>query len=173
MQFFIKLAVVAMLLTPAMAQAQDDDLFGGFDGRWEGFLNFAPAEAFDRDHGYQTASGKYAIAINGAAVSVYIREGTEWKEADPGAFRIVPYKTNAVVFAHGAALGQEGGKAAGWVETWNFTITHKDTQTLYVALIRSINNVQMGPNDKADGTSGRFFTMGFGEFDHVANVKVP
>ena len=61
---------------PAIAQntsGQGDIFYGGFDGRWEGTLNFVPPESFSKDHGFAIPPQQMVLAINGKSVSVYPR----------------------------------------------------------------------------------------------------
>lgn len=155
------------------AMADDDPYYGGFDGRWEGMLQFVPAEAYDPQIGYTSESGHVAFAIKGDTVSVYSNDGTGWQENMPGNFRIVMHKTNGVIFAHHSSVDNKSGKTYGWVETWNFTFTHKDEKTLYVLFTRAVNNLGVPHDYKVQGARGRMLTIAHGEFSRTGNVTVP
>lgn len=166
------IAVALMLMTTPVI-AQEKSILNGFDGRWEGTINIIPPDTFDKEHGLKGDAAHLAIAIKGEAVSVYSNLNNCWGELLPGGFRIVPHKTNAVIFMHNSALEESDGKAGGWVETWNLTLTHRDDKSLYVMFARSVNNVGLGPDEHVNDASGRMFVMGFGKFDRVSDVKIP
>lgn len=46
------------------------------------------------------------------------------------------------------------------METWNYTLTHKDQKTLYVYFVRAVNNYLRSYDEKMDA---RFYRSAFGE----------
>jgi hypothetical protein len=173
MHILKSLFLAILLLLPLPAIAADDPYYGGFDGRWEGTLRFVPAEAYDPEIGYATESARYAFAIKGDTVSVYSNDGTGWEESMPGNFRIAMHKTNGVIFAHHSSIDDKSGKTYGWVETWNFTFTHKDENSLYVLFTRAVNNLGVPYDYRAQGARGRMLTIAHGEFVRAGSVTVP
>jgi hypothetical protein len=173
MRFLQSLCLAILLLVPVRAMAQEDPYYGGFDGRWEGSATFIPAEAFDPVHGVTGETGRYAFSIKGDSVSVYYNDGKGWQEAMPGGFRIVTHKTNGIIFGHTSRVDDKSGKTYGWVETWNFTFTHKDETSLYVLLTRAVNNLGLPYDYRTQDARGRMFTIARGEFARTGNVTVP
>src|ERR1700760_1500392 len=72
-----------------------------------------PGPTFDFDI---TDDGKAKVYVKG-------KDGS-WLEAKPGTFRLATAATNAVLFSISGNL--DTSTDAGWVETQNFTITHKE-----------------------------------------------
>jgi len=174
MRLLQSILVAALLLVPATAMAADDDpYYGGFDGRWEGTLQYIPAEAFDSERGYAHEDTRFALSIRGEAVSVYMKDSKGWQEYMPGGFRMVAHKTNGEIFGNLSSVDDAGGKVFGWVESWNFTFTHKDDQTLYVFFTRVVHNLGVPYNYRAQGATGRSFNIAHGEFSRTGDVKVP
>ena len=99
------LAVFLALASCPIAFAQDErakeDFFGGFDGRWEGTINYVAPEAYSKDHGSFLPPLDIAFSIKGQNVSVYRKGGAEgtpdWREVKPKQFIIVPFKTSAII----------------------------------------------------------------------------
>lgn len=161
-------AFLALLILSATAhEGRSQDLyFGGFNGTWQGkfksseldLKSFAPlSRSFDLQQ---------AIQIKGTAVHVlnFSAKDRKWEEIKPNQFRIETHKTNAIVYAINSAADVMGStNSGGWVETWNYTITHKDKDNLYVYFTRAVNNylVPLGADN------ARFFYAGGGEFRRV------
>jgi hypothetical protein len=152
------------------AIAQDDDLYyGGFDGRWEGAMAHVPLQQFDVPN-VNYAPVEYAFSITGQDVKVYEKLNGVWQERKLGGFRLVQFKTNAIIVSITASSDiKDQTGSGGWVETLNFTITHKDRDGLYVSLTRAVNNYLHAYDDKsADGVPlGRFVNVLYGEMDRV------
>jgi len=162
----------ALTLSPCpIAFAQDEtakeNFFGGFDGRWEGTLNYVAAEAYSKDHGYFLPPVDIAFSIKGKDVSVYRKGGAEntpeWREVKPKQFIVVPFKTSAII----ATIVSGDDKDGGWVETWNFTVTHKDRDGLYVEFARAVNNYTHPYDEVSPTAMARFFNIAFGEMTRV------
>lgn len=173
MRFLQSILVALLVLVPAAAIAADDPYYGGFDGRWEGMLQYIPAEAYDPERGHTLENTRFAFSIKGETVSVYFNDNGTWQEYMPGAFRIAFHKTNGVIFGNLSRAEEAGGKVFGWVETWNFTFTHKDDQSLYVFFTRVVHNLGLAYDYKAQGASGRTFNIAHGEFSRTGDVKIP
>jgi hypothetical protein len=161
------------LVAAAQPEIVKDDFFGGFDGRWEGTINFVAPEAYSKDHGIALPPTDIAFTIKGKSVSVYYKGGPknvpEWKEAKPQQFQIAQLKTSAMILTIVSSRpkkNDENDKYKDWVETINFTITHKDRDGLFVAYSRSVNNYMLEYDHSGDDP-GRFFNMGFGEMTRV------
>jgi len=92
-------------------------------------------------------------------------DGTKpWKEVKPGAFRIATHKTNATVYALDSASDvYDTSGSGGWVESWTYSLTHKDTGSLYAGYWRAVSNYLKKPDEK----SARFLTAAFGELRKV------
>ncbi len=135
---------------------------GGFNGTWVGKLRIVDPAAVDGTVGSGTAGKEYeyAVVVAGASAKVYSRKDGSWDEIKPGAFHVAAHKTNAIVYAIDSSTDvYDSSGSGGWVETWNFTVTHKNTTTLYAAWTRSVNNYLKKPSDRA----ARFFVVAFGE----------
>lgn len=126
--------------------------FGGFDGVWEGRLYYGknllyPFETYPKDL-------RIKIAIKSDKVNVYLFSNDEWDEITPGLFRIETHKSNAVIFALNSSKDVPG--RGGWVETWNFTLTHRDNESAHVFFVRAVNNYLLKPDHREDNKAGRF-----------------
>jgi len=162
----LSVALIFSTCTSAFAQEgiAKEDFFGGFDGRWEGTFNFVAKDAFSTTYGRDLPSQAMAFTINGKQVHVYRKtELGDWHDVKPGEFIIVPFKTSAVV----TTIDSGSDDDSGWVESWNFTITHKDRDGLLVAFSRSVNNYKRSYEDVSEQHPGRFFYMAFGEMTRV------
>jgi len=114
--------------------------YGGFDGRWEGSFMRTPDQVFPSTSEKETIPTEIAFSIDGSAVQVFIKlDGKNWSEVKHGQFHIYSYKTNAVIYSITADLGNFNDPT-GWVETWNFTLTHKEENSLYAVATRAVNN---------------------------------
>jgi hypothetical protein len=133
-----------------------------FDGVWQGVIHF-DKEAFLSKEGTPADGTTFRIEIHGPVVRVFYIEPTgpgELQEFMPGAFHIAPVISNAVIFGTHFAPPS----SLYWVETWVFTTTLKDQNTLLVQYSRVVNNVGMPPDQ--DGS--KFATRGYGEFKRVS-----
>ncbi len=151
----------------AVSTSNSQDVFyGGFEGTWEGTVRAKQIDLKSFDTTGTPTDVNCRIAVSGTNVHVFVFNKTknEWAEVKANAFRIVSHKTSAIVYSiDSAADVMDKTGSGGWVETWNFTITHKDKDTLYVDWVRGVNNY-LSPPDK-DGA--RFFFAGFGEMTRV------
>ncbi len=142
---------------------------GGFNGTWVGKLTTIDPAAYDDKIGSGTPgqAGEFAIVVSGTSAKVYIRRQDAWSEVKPGAFRVAAHKTTAVIYAIDSASDVfDKTGSGGWVETWNFTLTHKTTTVLYVARWRAVNNYLKKPSED----SARFFTASFGELQQKPSL---
>lgn len=142
--------------------AEDALYMGGFNGTWVGKLRVVDPAAVDSTVGAGTAGKEfeYAIVVSGTSAKTYFRKDGSWEEIKPGAFHVAAHKTNAIVYAIDSASDvYDSSGSGGWVETWNFTLTHKNSTMLYVAWTRSVNNYLKKPSEHG----ARFFIVAFGE----------
>jgi hypothetical protein len=106
---------------------------GSLDGTWEGEL-----QSLNKD-GTPAKPGSYRIVISGADAKVFILTDGKEREVKPTAFRVQRHLTNAVVLAIDSATDDDGL----WVETWSFTVTLKDKNTLITNFSRVVNNANL------------------------------
>jgi hypothetical protein len=111
-----------------------------FDGVWEGNLSVKAARGV-ADHKWQQFDLRTRITIRGLESSVAIFDNGEWKDLKGYQFQTVRNKTNAVVTT---IVSQEG---AQWVETWNFSLTQLEADTLFAVSNRMVNNFLMAKNE--------------------------
>jgi hypothetical protein len=136
-------AILAAGITKATAQ--DDKYYGGFDGRWEGTMSHVSLPAFDNPEVTTYIDAAIAFTISGNKAKVFFKVHDDWQEIKAGTFQILGYKTNAVLFSITSSgdLNSTASRAPnidGWIETWNFTITHKAADSLFVTATRAVNN---------------------------------
>ena len=110
--------------------------FGGLDGSWEGELTFLQGATL---HQTQAKTGRYRITIQGTSVRVYFILSDDVRESKSGKFHMEYLMTNAVIFATDSGKDNEGT----WVETWVFSLTEKDKDTLLVNFSRMVNNIDL------------------------------
>ena len=154
---------------PSGQMSKQELYMGGFEGTWVGKLRQIDASAYDANIGYGKAGTEsdVAIVVAGAAVKVMIRSDGKWSEVKPGAFRIAQHKTNATIYAIDSASDvYDTTGSGGWVESWTFTLTHKDAGTLYAGWWRAVSNYLRKPDEK----SARFFSSSFGELKKAATL---
>jgi hypothetical protein len=131
-----------------------------FEGTWEGKLEVADTgwtKGSDLER-TKAAYGKalFKIIIHEQNVRVYLGE----PEVNPNLFHAEIYLTNAVVFASTAGDDQDGK----WVETWAFTLTQKNSETLIVCFSRAVNNLDMAD----EKTESKFGLLAAGEFHRTS-----
>jgi len=169
----ILLAAFVLVWESATADAQkrNPDFYNGFIGRWEGDFRPVPSQVFSPRPPDAPAPNtenppvtQMAFSISASSVQVYTRpvNGT-WHEIKSGNWRMLTGLTNAVVFSITSGEDADGG----WVETWNYTITHKERDSLQVVMTRAVNNFNK-PSDYLEKTNegvspGRFFRILYGE----------
>lgn len=117
------------------------------DGEWRGILEPLHGSHLDpRDWNLELKFNIY----DGQA-RVYIRRGAAWQEVKPGRFTIIQHKTNAII--HSIDSGE------GWVESWVFSLSRHDRDSINIYGNRIINNL-MQPADAESrisyGATGRF-----------------
>ncbi|MBH5391984.1 hypothetical protein [Bradyrhizobium diversitatis] len=83
------------------------------------------------------------------------------EEVKPGSFQYQAYMTNAVIFASSAGEDRNGR----WVETWNFTLTEKNSETMIACFSRVVNNLDLGEAKDA----GKFGLLAVGELHRTPN----
>jgi hypothetical protein len=130
---------------------------GSFEGTWEGKLEVVDSTSKkDPDHYKRTKAAVedllFKITIHRQRASVYIGE----TEAKPTLFQAQIYMTNAVVFATDTGEDQSGQ----WVETWDFALTQKNSETLIVCFSRVVNNLDVPEGEN----NSKFFVVAIGEF---------
>jgi hypothetical protein len=165
---------VLFAVSGAVARADDDPFMGGFDGRWQGEMAVIDMTPYDPGASAPSVkTRKVQIVINGASAHVfYFYDKTNsWNEVKAGEFVLAVHKTNAVLYATDSSEDvYDKTGSGGWVETWNYTLTHKDRDSLYVTFVRAVNNYLEPPDKKDDAghREGRFFVVAFGEMRRVA-----
>ncbi len=105
---------------------------GLLDGTWEGEL-----QAPEKDG--STKPTWQRIVINGSDAKVFIRSEGDEREIKPAAFQVHRHLANAVILAIDSALDDDGL----WIETWSFTVTLKDRNTLIANFSRVVNNANL------------------------------
>lgn len=172
----LPLACLIFIIGGSISNAQTDDaqrtidFYNGFDGRWEGAFKREPSQVFDPLFPTEAPADptnppvtNTAFTINKNSAQVYLKDGAFWNEIKAGGFRFLASGTNAVLFS---ITGNVSNTPTGsWVETWNFTITHKDRDSLQVVVVRAVNNFTH-PSDylsENGKTPGRFFHQLYGE----------
>jgi hypothetical protein len=156
----------ALVLLSATFGYSEDLYYGGYDGMWQGSLKIHGLDLTTFDETQKSSSEMdFRLQIKGATVRVFTK-GNDWDEVKNGQFRIVVHKTSAVVYAADSANDvYDKTGSGGWVESWNFSATHKDVDTIYVAWVRSVNNYLRPPWRERRGVP--FFISGFGEMTRL------
>jgi hypothetical protein len=132
---------------------------GSLDGRWEGKLDVVDTKGSQSFARTKAALGEspISIAIHGQRASVYFGE----TEVMPTSFETHIYMTNAVVFA--TDTGYQNGHQ--WVETWNFALTQKDSDTLIACFSRLVNNLDIAEGEN----NSKFYVLAVGEFRRTSH----
>ena len=78
--------------------------------------------------------------IRGDRAQVFIDRGGQWQEVKPGKFKVSQHKSNAVI--HSIDSG------SGWVESWIFSISRRDEDSIFVYGNRIINNFKQPAANK-------------------------
>jgi hypothetical protein len=121
--------------TVASAEAAPQNVLFNLGGEWRGKLEPLHGQHLDpRDWALELR-----FFIRGDMAQVFIWRGSGWQEIKPGQFHITHHKSNAIL--HSIDSGN------GWVESWVFSLSRRDEDSLYVYANRIINNVNMAPND--------------------------
>jgi hypothetical protein len=149
---FFPLVSGIAFLQPTTAQSSRS-LAGTWEGKLEVLYDSSSNDP-ESDKRVKAAYTKspFRISINGQQASVYFGD----EEVKPGSFQSQSYMTNAVIFASSAGEDRDGR----WVETWNFTVTEKNSEAILVCFSRVVNNL-----DRAETMdSGKFGLIAAGEF---------
>lgn len=129
--------------------ASENTLFN-LNGEWRGVLQPLHGSHLDpRDWKLELK-----LFISAGNAKVFIRRGEQWQEVKTGKFRITRHKTNAILHSI-----DSGG---GWVESWIFSISRYDEDSINVYGNRIINNFK-----QAAGTSSRITYGATGQFKRV------
>lgn len=110
---------------------------GGLDGSWEGELTFLRGATLWSPS--KTTGLRDRITIQGTSARVYAIYSDRAEEVKPGSFHMEQLMTNAVISATDSGKDNEGT----WVETWVFSLTQKDKDTLLVNFSRIVNNIDL------------------------------
>jgi hypothetical protein len=150
----LAIATTAWPSTPGAARD-----IGSFEGAWEGRLKVVAGTNEDSDS-YKRAKARYEespfkIIVREQRASVYFGD----REVKPASFQTRIHMSNAVVFASDTGEDQDGR----WVETWNFTLTRKNPETLIVCFSRVVNDL-----DAPEASDSRFFYMAAGELGRTS-----
>jgi hypothetical protein len=171
-QFYAQL--VAVFATSVFSGALAADYDQNFDGTWIGAIRmidsslYNPVELPPEASSITARPMELAIEIEGTAARVSYNVGKGWTELKPGAFSVMAHKTNAIVVAIDSNILDD--ESAGWVETWNLTLTHKDDESLYAYWVRAVNNYNI---PAMTNPYARFFLSGFGELAQSAPIAGP
>jgi hypothetical protein len=136
--------------TSTRSVAPQNTLFN-LNGEWRGTLQ--PLHGSHLDPRDWKLELKFFISAGQARV--YIRRGEQWQEVKPDKFQITRHKTNAVIHSM-----DSGG---GWVESWVFSISRHDSDSINVYGNRIINNFKQS----ADAPSSRITYGATGNFVRV------
>jgi hypothetical protein len=148
MKLIIRVLFAAGFILIGAASGFCEDLYyGGYDGTWDGKLKIFGFDLVTHSEELNSADDlDVRLQIKGTSARVFIQDDGKWSEVKSRQFRIVVDKTNAVIFATDSSSDvYDKTGSGGWVETWSFTLTHKDAATLYVAWTRSVNNYLRPP----------------------------
>jgi hypothetical protein len=124
----------AMLFAVLPARALD---LGTLDGTWEGNLAVTPVPTSAGPGGPYTVR----IVITGANARVFTHglAGGAFHEIKPGLFKVARIGPSGVI----VALDQGDDDEGTWVETWTFSVTLKQPDTLITNFYRVVNNVDL------------------------------
>lgn len=134
------------LENPIPSTASEDVLFN-LNGEWVGIME--PLHGSHLDPRNWNLELKFNI--NDGHVEIYIHRGDEWHEIKSGSFTITQHKTNAII--HSIDSGN------GWVESWVFSLSRHEMNSMNIYGNRIINNF-MQPADASSriayGATGQF-----------------
>ena len=141
-------AAFAALFPTAPGAARAANFDPGFDGVWTGAIKIIDTTLYnptplpaDLKTAVEAMNAEIAIEIKEGAAKVFIKTENGWDEVKRGSFDVVVHRMNAVVAAIDSNIAKN--KSSGWVETWNFTLTHKDDKSLYAYWVRAVNNYHL------------------------------
>ena len=117
------------------------------NGEWRGVLQ--PLHGSNLDP--RNWNLELKLFIYAGQVKVFILRGTQWQEVKAGKFKITQQKTNAIIYSM-----DSGG---GWVESWVFSLSRYDRDSINVYGNRIINNFKQAADASSRityGATGRF-----------------
>lgn len=118
-----------------------------FDGIWQGV--FYGNENFEYPRFGGNAIINLRVEIAGDKVKVLNSWRGKYRETKAGKFKIVIHKSNAIIYAIDSSKDiHDKTGSGGWVETWNITLTHGTTGSLYGTHVRAVNNYLLSPLSK-------------------------
>jgi hypothetical protein len=150
------------LLLFASPSAQAEETLS-FDGNWQGLI-FFDKETFLAETSTPTAGQTFRLEIHGDVVRVFIVASDGAEESKPGAYHIAAVSANAVIYATTSSINDDG---EGWVESWAFVVTRKNSDTLVAQYVRLVNNVHLAPDEK----ESKFAARGAGELKLVTTAR--
>lgn len=156
------IAILPLVLGIAFLHPTAGQSSNSLDGTWEGKLEVVYDSSSNDPESDKRVKAAYAkspfrISIDGQRAGVYFGD----EEVKPGLFQSQAYMSNAVIFASSAGEDRDGR----WLETWNFTVTEKNSKTIIACLSRVVNNL-----DRAETKDGsKFVLVAAGEFHRTSN----
>lgn len=171
MNIFKLLSAILCAKIAIMAAACAADVDADFSGTWRGVLQKIDPLLHDvafPDLSVVPEELEYAVEISENAARVYLLLDGSWVEIKPGAFGYVTHETNAVVAAMDSAMSED--RRSGWVETWNFTLTKNDGESLLAYWVRVVNNPHLVAGSTPDA---RFFMSRFGTLKRSSPIPDP
>lgn len=169
------LAVILTLLGCAsknVIKENQEFYLGGFDGVFVGDIQQLKGTGYPFvGSGHGKVSFKLAIRDNKASLFIGTPE-KGFNEVYLDNPNIIRHKTNAVIYSQGSESEKYNEEDKGnWVETWNMTLTRKNKNSIYVYIVRSVNNFRLPPETYIDDKMGRFFYSWSGELQQVAVIE--
>jgi hypothetical protein len=151
MRVIVLIAWGLLLIASPVRAAEIDSI----DGTWEGTLSRATGPGLLP--GPETV--KFRIVIAGSRAHIFLAKENGELEVKPGAFHVIRYMSNAVVVAIDSSHDKDGI----WVETWDFSVTLKDRNTLITNYFRTVNNTDQPP----EASHSKWSTAATGELARV------
>lgn len=145
---------------------------GGFDGVFIGDLQQLKGSGYPF-----IAPGErkmaFMLVIRDDEVSIHTgTPGKDLKKVNFEKLHIIKHKTNAVIYTQESEGENYNEEDKGdWAETWNMTLTRKDENSVYVYLVRVVNNFRLAPETYTEAETGRFFYSWSGELQQVASIE--
>lgn len=128
-----------------------DEAMFQFVGTWEGTLDGYNGPHFIDGVGFPM---KFRIVVTPTEVSVFNLVKGEWHEMKPGAFHGNYFGPHAIISSSTSGQDDDGT----WVESSTFTLAHTDTDTVIAYWQRTVNNLDIPPDQQyyqfAWGNSG-------------------
>lgn len=122
---------------PISSMPLSDSQAFNFGGEWRGELQPTHGAHLDpRDWNLELR-----FFIKGQNVQVHIHRGNNnWQEVKAGKFRMSQDKSNALIYALDSN--------SGWAESWVFSLSRRDDDSIYVYGNRIINNFKQAPDQQ-------------------------